>query len=186
MMQPWMNWLNHNSGVVTAAGVFVATAGVIVAAYYAILTRRLWKTANRQADISQLIFEASNRPTVSVEAEDPQPPEIQHELLFDLILRNGGTVPAEITAWDLRPTMLDLDGKEQTVWQTREPIEVEIVGRALAPRVPLTVPVRLTSGGIHNPVLPLLLRVTVGYRGVGSRVYQTQMKGVLTGRAWNS
>ncbi len=178
-MEALMCWLNENIGVVTAIGVLVTVAGVGGAWYYAFLTRRLWQTANRQADITQEMFEAGNRPWVTPTLGKPR---LDPNLVsFDLLLRNGGTVPADITRWEMQPSVVDGNGNEQPLVPR---VEETPVGRSLSPHVTEGIRLGFERGGHINT--PYRLRVTIHYRGIARRTYWTTLSATLDGITWHT
>jgi hypothetical protein len=77
ILKTLLDWLNVNSGAVTA----IATAvGAMVTAIYAFFTILLWRVTKEQAAITRHIFEASHRPYVTVRAQEPPEPHVQGRL----------------------------------------------------------------------------------------------------------
>lgn len=124
-----LSWLNENSGAVTAVA---AVAGVVVATAYSIFAALQWRATKAQADITRRTFEASHRPYLTVEAQEPTDTGTHGLLSFALAFLNHGSVPADITAFEVAGTLMDLDGPEQPVNRV-EPIQTP-VSRSLAPR----------------------------------------------------
>jgi hypothetical protein len=88
-----------------------------------------------------------------------------------VVFENHGSVPAAIKVWELRGTLMDLDGHEQPV-ERMDPIESP-VGRYLAPRTPAAIVVHFVGVDLPNPVLPFRLYGSVEYRGLGTWTYRT-------------
>ncbi len=171
-MQPWIDWLNQNSGAVL----------VLVTAVYAFFTILLWRATRDQAEITRQIFEASHRPYVILEVKEPTDTSVQGRLSFNVVFENRGTVPADITSWKVRGTLMDQDGHEQLVNQ-KEPIQSP-VGRSLAPRELATIEVHFAESGLPNPSLPFRFRGRVEYQGVASWTYTTDFDAERVGESW--
>jgi len=158
--------------------------GAVVAAVYAFFTILLWRVTKEQAVITRRIFEARHRPYVTVRAQEPTDTRVQGDLLFNMVFENQGTVPADITAWEVRGTLMDLDGHEQPLI-LQEPVQSP-VGRSLAPHELASITLHLVCGGLPNPPLPFRLRGRVEYRGVTSSLYSTDFDAERFGESWTT
>jgi hypothetical protein len=161
-----VKWLNTNGGAVVA----------MVTTVYTFFTILLWRATRQQAEITRLTFEASHRPYVTVKAEEPGPQfmpvgQSSGRLSFKVVFENHGSVPAAITAWEARGTLMDHDGHEQPVARM-DPIE-NPVGRYLAPHTAAAIVVHFRGGDLPNPTLPFRLYASVTYRGLGTWTYRT-------------
>ena len=130
MWRGWLSgawqWLSQNKdaiGSLTAiVGVAVAIAAIIVAAIYARLTRRLAEAARnqsalakelttetqRQAEVSQRLFEASHRPYLELMLDEAQFGD-EEEFIFRFSAKNHGSVPAVQLRWSV--VLRDSDGR---------------------------------------------------------------------------
>jgi len=181
ILKTLLDWLNVNSGAVTA----IATAvGAVVTAIYAFFTILLWRVTKEQAAITRHIFEASHRPYVTVRAQEPPETHVQGRLLFHMVFENQGTVPADITAWEVRGTLMDLDGHEQPL-PLQEPMQSP-VGRSLAPRELASIELHFVCGGLPNPPLPFRLRGRVEYQGMTSSLDSTDFDAERFGESWTT
>ena len=126
----------------------------------------------RQADLTQHIFEASRRPYVTTEAHELTDAKTNGRLSFNLVFRNEGTVPTDITDFDVRGALMDLDGREQPVNPT-EPIHTSL-GRALAPHEMAMIQIEFSHPGLPNPPLPFQLLGTSSTVAVSSSTYRTE------------
>ena len=97
--------LNQNSSAITPVATVV---GMIVAAIFSLFAALQWLATKRQADVTRHIFEASHRQYVTTEAQEPTDAETNGRLSFNLVFRNEGTVPADITDFDVRGTLMTL------------------------------------------------------------------------------
>lgn len=82
-----VSWLQANNGAIIA----------VASTLYAVFTVFLWLATKRQAKITQRMFEASQRPWVSITV--PSPTRDDRRIQWDFWLENKGTVPAVLTAW---------------------------------------------------------------------------------------
>lgn len=162
------------------ATLVIAVATIV----YAFFTIRLWRATKKQAEITRCTFEASHRPYVNVRVQEPTDTGVQGGLSFNVVFENQGTVPADITAWEVRGTLMDLDGHEQSVNLT-EPIQCP-VGRSVAPRELATIELHFVGGGLPSPPLPFRIRGTVEYRGVMSWTYSTDFDAERIGESWRT
>ena len=161
----------------------MATAiAAVVTAVYAFFTILLWRVTKEQAAITRRIFEASHRPYVTVKAQEPIDTHVPGRLLFNMVFENQGAVPADITAWEVRGTLMDFDGREQPI-PLREPMQSP-VGRSLAPHEIASLTLHFVCGGLPNPPLPFRLRGEVEYRGVTSLIYSTEFDAERFSESW--
>jgi len=158
--------------------------GAVVAAVYAVFTLLLWEATRKQAEITRRIFEAGHRPYLTVRTQEPTDTRAQGNLSFKIVFENQGTVPADITAWEVRGTLMDLDGHEQPI-DFIEPIQ-RPVGRSLAPRELAAIELQCAAGGLPNPPLPFRIRGRVEYRGVTSFTYSTDFDAERVGESWTT
>jgi hypothetical protein len=172
-------WLNANNGAVTA---LAASIGVLITGIYTIFTIGLWKQAKRQAKITQNMFEASHRPYLFVQTEEPVNTRTHGSLSVKMVLHNNGTVPADITGWELRGTLMDYDGHEQPVEQI-EPMRSP-VGVSVVPHEKLLLETQFIGGDLPNPVLPFRLYIIVEYKGIAPRTYSTEFEAERAGESW--
>ena len=125
-----LDWLDKHNGAVVA---IVSIAAVIVASWYAWLTRRVWhemrrqvdtmqqtlieshiqseaaltaaNAANSQAEATQQMFEAGNRPYLVITSGDPErrnhPNSSRMIVVGRFVLENRGSVPGVLTSWHL-------------------------------------------------------------------------------------
>jgi hypothetical protein len=163
----------------------MATAvGAVVTAVYAFFTILLWRVTKEQAAITRRIFEASHRPYVTVRTQEPTDTHVPGRLLFNMVFENQGAVPADITAWEVRGTLMDLDGYEQPI--PLQELMQNPVGRSLAPREIASLTLHFVCGGLPNPTLPFRLRGRVEYRGVTSLIYSTEFDAERFSESWTT
>ena len=170
MWKGW-DWLNQNGVAVTA----------VVTAVYAVFTVLLWLATKRQATLTQQAFAATNRPYLSVRIEWSEIAVGVNDVVeVQAIVENVGTIPAEITKWEVSGRLMNLD-------HVMEPIEVAeertLRGDSVFPGDPYLVEFKFRHPGITQTPLPLRFFVTLGYRGVslpGKRVYKTVLEGERT------
>ena len=157
----WLTWLDQHNGAVIA----------IVTAVYAIFTVLLWLATKRQATLTQRIFEASNRPYVSVWAKEGEP-QGSDTISFSLLVENVGSVPAEVIDWVVSATLSEVGGEPRPVEQItyEDPWKI---GAALFPGREYLVRVMFVEPGLLRSPLQLYVRVLVKYRGPSERVHQT-------------
>jgi hypothetical protein len=189
-------WLNANSGAVTAIATAVTT---VVTAVYALVTIFLWRAtraqariAKEQAEVTRMAFEASHRPYVTMRAKEPADTRTHGRLSFQMVVVNQGPVPAEITAWVVRGTILGLTEDNRQidvpVEQTDaiEPIPSP-TGRTLAPHERTRFNLHFAHPGLPNPVLPFRLHVRVEYRGiVAAWSYSTDLAATRVNETWRT
>jgi hypothetical protein len=91
-------------------GVLVTAAGVVVALYYARLTRRLARTAREQSETTRKMFEAGHRPYLKPVFPFQELHYFRREdYNFSFSLHNHGAVPALLVGWRMDVT---LDGEK--------------------------------------------------------------------------
>jgi hypothetical protein len=165
-------WLNDNGPGVTA----------VVTAVYAVFTVLLWRATKRQAVLTQRAFETTNRPYLSVRviAElDPDPPGQTHVVRIQAQVVNTGTIPAEVTKWEVSGRLVNLN-------KQFEPVDVDdertLRGDSVFPGDPYDVVFEFKHPGILGTPLPLRFLVTVEYRGVSipEKTYRTVLEGERT------
>lgn len=178
-MQSFIRWLNQNNGALTA---MAALVGVLLTAVYAVFTLLLWRAMKAQADITRRIFEASHRPYVTAQAAEPADTGLQGRLTFNVNLENQGTVPADITAWHVWGTLMELGGRERAVNQM-EPIQTP-VGTTLSPHGSGIIELEFVGTGLPNPSLPFRLRGRVEYQGLAPWTYRTDFEAERLGASW--
>lgn len=176
-----LSWLNHNSGAITAVA---AVAGVVVATAYSVFAALQWRATKRQADITRSAFEASHRPYLVIEVREPTDTSVQGRLSFKIVTRNDGTVPGDITAWNVTATLMDLEGHEQAVGPI-EPLETP-VGRTLGPRQSGAVEVEFVHPALPDPDLPFTVRGSIQYQGVAPWKYRTAFNAQRVGHGWKA
>jgi len=177
MWEHWVRfwtWLNDNGPGVTA----------VVTAVYAFVTWLLWLATRRQAvatkrqvTLTQKAFEANNRPYLSVRIAGEDDSWAQNDVVtIQALVENVGTIPAEVTKWEISGGLMNLDG-------TFEPVTV-VEGRTLRsdsvfPRDPSSVEFEFRYPGIYRTPLPLRFVVTLEYRGVSmpGKTYETVLEG---------
>lgn len=173
-MQAWWDcfwaWLNNNGVAVTA----------VITAVYGIFTVPLWLATRRQAMLAKRTFEATNRPYLSVRVvgEDSAWAE-DDDVTLQAVIENVGTIPAEVTKWEIAGSLRDLDGKQQSV-----PVAEDRTpgGDSVFPGDPYTVSFEFKYPGIYRTASPLRFVLTLEYRGVGmpEKTYQTVLKAERT------
>lgn len=178
----WLQWLNINSGAVTA---MASAAVVVVTTIYAYFTIRLWQATKTQAEITRLIFEAGHRPYVSVMVRQLIPfiEECQGHLKGTVVIENHGSVPAAITAWDIQGRLMNNQGHEQPV-KLIKPI-IPTVDGCLAPHMRVTIKIHLVGSDLphnKNKALPALVHGHIDYQGLGPQVYRTNFEAKDDGR----
>lgn len=174
-----LDWLNSNSGAVTA----VATvAGVVVAAAYSIFAVLQWRATKTQADITRRIFEAGHRPWITVRAEEPVVIGVTERLSFALVFHVHGTVPGTVTDFDVKGVVIGGSGSEYHVPRSK-PLRTP-VGRSLAPGESEKIGVDFGGGGpspdesfsFHTMAphqVAFRLRGRIEYQGVAQQTYTT-------------
>lgn len=176
-MGSWMAWLNANSGAVTAA----------VTAVYAFFTVLLWWATRRQATLTKRAFEASHRPYLSLRVLKEDTDWADGDFVrLDTAIENVGTVPAEVTKWEVSASLMDLDGLQRPI----EPEQVEglrqrtretLLGACLFPGREYPVRLEFRHPGLFGTPLPLRVLVTVEYRGGGAEtIYRTTLEAERT------
>jgi hypothetical protein len=155
----WLTWLDHHGGAVTA----------MVTAIYAIFTVLLWLATKRQATLTQRIFEASNRPYVSLHMQEHGPKTLD-VVSFTVLIQNVGSVPAKVIKWEVSATLMGLDPVEQVEGQK---VLETLVGACLFPSRDVGVCVEFQRPGLLQQQLPIHVVMTMKYRGISERVYRT-------------
>lgn len=169
-------WLNENSGSVTA---IAAVAGALITAVYAYFTVLLWRATRRQADITQRMLEASHRPYLTLEAKPPIDVE-RGPFSFEIVVTNQGNVPATITRWVF--TVSTISSSNQILHQI-EPIELPL-NRSLSPRDVGLVQMHFGRHEVGSPTPSLRLAGLVEYTGLAPRFYRTQFDADLLQGSW--
>ena len=104
------------------AGTLVTLTGVVVALYYARLTRNLARSARDQAKTTREMFEAGNRPYLEPRfpfQQEPPPATDElryfspHDYRLPFSLRNHGSTPGVLIGW-----RMDLSFNSQVVLST--------------------------------------------------------------------
>jgi len=176
-----LQWLNENSGAVTA----VATvAGVLVATAYSVFAAFQWRATKQQADLTQRIFEASHRPYLTTAVLEPTETGTHGRLSFAVVFENVGSVPADITRWEISGTLMDLEQHEHVV-DRREPLH-NPEGESLGPHEQAVIELHFAGGDLPNPPLPFRLRGMIEYRGLTRRIFRTQFDAERAGDAWKT
>jgi hypothetical protein len=169
-------WLNTNA---QAVGVVVTLAGVLAAVYYAILTRRLARTAADQGKTTREMFEAGHRPYL-------EPIFVFEELRyydpenFDLhfSIQNHGLVPASLAGWRME---IAFNGVKVWTTPTSDRGIAVFPGRTTAPLVNA----RWSGASMpqQQPPGKLQLDLLVEYHRLDdeSPTYTTRTKVVATG-----
>jgi hypothetical protein len=161
----WLTWLDQHSGAVTA----------LVTTIYAIFTVLLWQATKRQATLTQRTFEASNRPYLSMRLEEDAVGSFS-VLSFTVEIVNVGSVPAEITKWEVSASLMDLDGKQNPLEQFEGQKLLEILrGACLFPHEENPVTIEFHQQDIVRTSLPLRMTVSVEYRGATETIYGSDL-----------
>ena len=177
----WIDWLNKNSGAVTAAA---AVAGVIVAVLYTVVTLLLWTAARRQAQSALRMFEGNHRPYVHLKFENVVEEEAGKSIAFDLTLENRGDVPADILDLTVRiffvyrsavagPTGAVPVTKDEEFTFTK-PLE-KLTGLLLQPGAHHGVAGRAAAGPFASRGASIAshFHAKLDYRGVSERILRT-------------
>jgi hypothetical protein len=197
MWRGWLfgawRWLSQNKdaiGSLTAIiGVGVAILAVVVAWYYARLTRRLANTARdqtlltkeiatetrRQAAVSQQVFEASHRPYLEANLTEIWLIDEQRHR-FKITARNHGSVPAINVHWKLACGVGEdfLFTRSSVVPSVLFPGEErDFRGKGKEP-----------STGVEQQPPDLRVEVTVDYRSTAGREYFTKFFLERDGSGW--
>jgi hypothetical protein len=190
------SWIERNHNPLT---VLLTLVGVLVAWRYVVLTSRLAEAARDQAGaareqaaasrmaaqaaadqarVTRLMFEA-NRPVLRIRSEHSfvqgaTPKAYDHYLTF--ALENHGTAPATVVSWDLTVKRGDQIIRETHEHGPRVSISVppEAVGET-SPAFTEQIPHLFRGGGA-----PVEVEAKVTYRGVGEKIYTTQIHAVLS------
>jgi hypothetical protein len=161
-----MAWLDDHSGAVTA----------MVSAVYAFFTVLLWRATKRQTMLTQRTVEASNRPYLSMLAQEDEAIG-RDSLSFTVLIENVGSVPAVVTKWEVSATLMDLDGKPERVEQFEgRKVSETLLGACLFPGRECPVSVEFRYPGIWRTRLPLRLAATLEYRGPSENIYRTTVE----------
>jgi hypothetical protein len=159
-MAEWWRWLNANSSAVTA----------VVTAVYAFFTVLLWWATRRQAALTRRAFEASHRPHVFMRLRDEDRGSAggfavgMDTLRINSIIENVGTVPAEVTKWEVSGSLMDLDGAQQPVAQVEgQKTRETLLGTCLFPGREYPVRLQFSHPGIVGTPLPFRLLLTLEY-----------------------
>jgi hypothetical protein len=176
-----LHWLALHAQALQTLGVlastFVTLAGVVVALYYARLTRHLARSARDQAKTTREMFEAGNRPYLEpifnfeeLRYYDPK----NFDLHFSLL--NHGSVPATLVGWRMEVTFNDTK-----VWTT----PTSDRGLAIFPRRTAPILNQEQSGLMpqQQPPGKIQLDLLIEYRRLDdeSPLYTTQATASATG-----
>jgi hypothetical protein len=94
-----------------------------------------------------------------------------------VVIENVGSVPAEVTKWQVSATLMDLDGRHERIEQFEGQKVLEtLLGACLFPGRETAVSVEFQHPGIWRTPLPLRLLVTLEYRGITDRIYRTNVE----------
>ena len=166
-----LSWLNDNSGLVIVAAVVL----------YGVITCSLLREIKNQATATRAIFEATHRPYVNIkvgQTDSSGPEHMRVIVVFD----NQGSVPANITTWETKGTLMDEDN-----WELDVPLQVPIqspVGKSIPPLQREIIHLNFIFEGLPNPDLPFRLHGTIGYRGAASSSYATSVDAEHVGTGW--
>jgi len=173
-------YLNANGSAVTA---LATVAGVLVALAYSIFAGLQWRATKRQADIAkrqanitQQAFEANNRPYLSLRIEEEERSWAEPGTVKLLaVVENVGTIPAEVTKWEVSGNLMNLDGGQDAVEVVKERTPL---GDSVFPREPYPVEFQFKHPGIFGTPLPLRIFATLEYRGVSmpEKTYWTALE----------
>lgn len=162
----WLSWLNQYSGSLIA----------IVTTIYAIVTVLLWRATKQQATLTQRTVDATNRPYLSMRSQEVETSG-SDAVCFTVLIENVGSVPAEITLWEVSASLTNLDGKQDRVEQFEGAKLAEtLLGACLFPRQERPVSVEFRLPGIWRTPLPLHMTVTIKYSGPSESVYRTRVE----------
>jgi len=187
MWRSWLSgawqWLSQNKDAIVSlaaiVGVGVAIAGVIAAAIYARLTRRLAESVRdqsalskelatetrRQAEVSQRIFEASHRPYLELMLDEAQFGD-EEQFIFRFSAKNHGSVPAVQLRWSV--VLRDNDGRVVADLASG-------ITQVVFPRGGVDFEAKRAEGAFSSKI-PQGLRVEarLDYRGPSERDYSTR------------
>lgn len=187
MWRGWLSgawqWLSQNRdaiGSLTAIiAVTVAIAGVIVAAIYARLTRRLAEAARdqsvlakeitaetrRQAEVSHRLFEASHRPYLELMLDEAQFSD-EEQFMFRFSAKNHGSVPAVQLRWSV--VLRDADARVVADLASG-------ITQVVFPGAAVDFEAKRAEGAMSSKI-PQGLRVEarLDYRGPSEREYSTR------------
>ena len=186
------------SVVLTALALLVAVAGVVVAVIYARLTRKLAVAANRQADLTEALFETGHRPWLAIVCDydirqndhQDSPASFDTEITqhrdFSLSLENKGSVPAIIVAWQV---LVGRDREEPRISRSQQGVETVVYPDVTERLTQITISdqwkqvKRLKDGEMiweggeekrEAAKRSVRLETSVTYRGVAKRHYVTE------------
>ena len=187
MWRGWLSgawhWISLNKdaiGSLTAiVGMAVVIAGVIVAAIYARLTRRLAEAAReesaltkeiatetrRQGEVSQRVFEASHRPYLELMLDEAQFGD-EEQFIFRFSAKNHGSVPGVQLRWSV--VLRDNDGRVVADLASR-------ITQVVFPGAAVDFEAKRAEGAFSSKI-PQGLRVEarLDYRGPSEREYATR------------
>ena len=184
-------WITENKDALTAvgtvAGAVVTLVVVVVAAIYAVFTRRLVSAARtqaeaslKQAQVTQRMFEASHRPYLNV-----QPSRMlflgRENFVFAFSLRNRGSLPAALVGWHAT-----LSRNGETVAERRR--DEADAGVTIFPGYSHEIEFQLGSGSgvVEPPPSSLEIEVVVEYRGVPESHYTTRLSADTRAGSWGA
>jgi len=198
MWRSWLSgawqWLSQNKDAIVSlaaiVGVGVAIAGVIAAAIYARLTRRLAESVRdqsalskelatetrRQAEVSQRIFEASHRPYLELMLDEAQFGD-EEQFIFRFSAKNHGSVPAVQLRWSV--VLRDTDGRVVGDLASR-------ITQVVFPGAAVDFEAKRSEGAFSSKI-PQGLRVEakLDYRASSEREYSTRFTAEWQrGRGW--
>ena len=164
-------WLDQHNGAVAA----VATVlNVVVAIVYAFFTLGLWRQARYQASQTRKMFEATNRPWLSIEPKQ-RFGFSESGVRLDFHLRNRGRGPAFAESWVLRWGLGPNDkgpgpkaGGVSVAWCVLPGADV------------WAKPLDLVSDAARGAWSPgVRFEAAVYYRGAGAQEYRSRLVGLL-------
>ena len=166
-----LSWLNSNTGVVIVFAVIL----------YGVITYLPLREIRDQATATRVIFEATHRPYVNIKIGQTDSSGPEHMRVI-MVLDNQGSVPANITTWETKGTLMDDDNWEIDV-PLQDPIQSP-VGKSIPPLQREIVHLNFIYAGLPNPDLPFRLHGTIGYQGAASSTYATSMEAERFGFEW--
>jgi len=162
----WWGWIGGNHDQLT---VLITLGAVLVALWYAFLTRRLARTAADQAEAAHRPYLEIRSTHTTVEAAEGKGLDRKFEFGF----LNHGSVPGVVVGWDLT-----IKRGDATIGEKHDGPDVMGVKSAVFPGVGDLVPA-LTEllHGLPKETIEVAARVT--YTGLRGKTYWTRLRMLL-------
>ncbi|MDH3444210.1 MAG: hypothetical protein OEN50_09835 [Deltaproteobacteria bacterium] len=168
-----LNWLNNNSGAVI----------VVVIIVYGVVTIFLLRESRNHTIATRKIFEASHRPYVSIKIVQTDSAGQDHMRVV-MVFDNQGSVPANITTWEIKGSLMGEDDWELDV-PLQDPIQTP-TGKSIAPLQRELIHLNYMYTGLPDPESSFRLHGRVEYRGVASAIYITDIHAERIDSSWTS